>query len=63
MPERFKKYRNEQWYNRNLHIMPVDNYCIFYIPDNEEAVVTIIRVVYGGRDIDTQLSKYTSTYY
>jgi elongation factor G len=29
------------------------------IPDNEKAVVTIIRVMYGGRDIDTQLKKYT----
>lgn len=57
MPERFREYENEPWHSRGLHIMPVDNYCVFYIPDAENAVVTIIRVMYGGRDIETQLKK------
>jgi toxin ParE1/3/4 len=39
--------------------MPVDNYCAFYIPNVRKEVVTIIRVMYGGRDIETQLQKYT----
>lgn len=30
------------------------------ISDKEKSVVTIIRVMYGGRDIDTQLKKYTN---
>lgn len=59
MPERFRKYENEPWHSRGLHIMPVDNYCVFYIPDVGKSVVTIIRVMYGGRDIDTQLKRYT----
>lgn len=57
MPERFREYENEPWHSRGLHIMPVDNYCVLYIPDAENAVVTIIRVMYGGRDIETQLKK------
>ncbi|MDD3279088.1 MAG: type II toxin-antitoxin system RelE/ParE family toxin [Lachnospiraceae bacterium] len=60
MPERFRAYEKEPWHNRGLRIMPVDNYCVFYIPNAEKAVVTIIRVMYGGRDIDTQLQKNTS---
>lgn len=59
MPERFRQYEKEPWHSRDLRIMPVDNYCVLYIPDAEKAVVTIIRVVYGGRDIETQLQKYT----
>lgn len=59
MPERFREYENEPWHSRGLRIMPVDNYCVFYIPNEEDAVVTIIRVMYGGRDMDTQLKKYT----
>lgn len=59
MPERFRKYEREPWHSRGLRIMPVDNYCVLYIPDKEDAVVTIIRVMYGGRDIETQLEKYT----
>ena len=60
MPERFREYEKEPWHTRGLHIMPVDNYCVLYIPDLDKAVVTIIRVMYGGRDIETQLNKFTN---
>lgn len=59
MPERFRKYHNEPWRSRGLRLMSVDNYCVFYIPNKEKSMVTIIRVMYGGRDIDGQLDKYT----
>jgi len=60
MPERFREYEKEPWHSRGLHIMPVDNYCVLYIPDLDKAVVTIVRVMYGGRDIETQLNKFTN---
>jgi toxin ParE1/3/4 len=59
MPERFRAYEKEPWHSRGLRIMPVDNYCVLYISDAENTVVTIIRVMYDGRDIETQLQKYT----
>lgn len=55
MPERFRMYDKEPWRSRNLRIMPVDHYLVFYIPNREEETVTVIRVIYGGRDIDRQL--------
>lgn len=55
MPERFRVYDKSKWRERNLHIMPVDNYLIFYIPDHNRETVTVMRVMYGGRDIDRQL--------
>jgi len=58
MPERFRVYDKEPWLSRNLRIMPVDNYFVFYIPNHEENVVTVIRVMYGGRDVDRQLKQY-----
>lgn len=60
MPERFRRYSEEPWLSRGLRIMPVDNYCVFYIPDLEKKIVNIIRVLYGGRDIDTELAKHTA---
>jgi toxin-antitoxin system, toxin component, relE family len=39
--------------------MPVDNYCIFYIPDKNKETVTVIRVIYGGGDIEEQLNRFT----
>lgn len=55
MPERFRLYDRPSWRERNLRIMPVDNYLVFYIPDNATNTVTIMRIMYAGRDIDEQL--------
>ena len=59
MPERYRFYDREPWKSRGLHIVPVDNYCILYIVDNGTTTVSIMRVMYGGRDINTQLDKCT----
>ena len=36
--------------------MSVDSYTVFYKVDKDRRVVTIIRIVYGGRDTDTVLN-------
>ena len=59
MPERYRKYEKEPWKSRGLRVLPVDNYVVLYIPDNDKKVVTILRVMYAGRDIDNQLNFYT----
>ena len=59
MPERYRFYDRELWKSRGLHIVSVDNYCVLYIVDNGNMTVSIMRVMYGGRDIDVQLDKYT----
>ena len=40
--------------------MPVDNYLVFYIPIKDTGIVTVIRVMYTGRDVDNQLNNYTA---
>lgn len=60
MPERYRRYSGEPWYSRGLRLMPVDRYCVFYIPDRETQVVSIMRVMYGGRDIASELEKYAA---
>ena len=59
MPERYRKYEKEPWKSCGLRVLPVDNYVVLYIPDNDKKVVTILRVMYVGRDIDNQLNFYT----
>lgn len=59
MPERYRRYGKEPWKSRNLRVMPVDRYCVFYIPDHLNKTVRVMRVMYGGRDIDTELAKHT----
>ena len=36
LPEQYRVYENEPWHSRGLHIMPVDHYCVLYIPDKEK---------------------------
>lgn len=60
MPRRFRAYGKEPWHNRGLRIMPVDHYLVFYIPDDNRQSVSIVRVMYGGRDIDGQLERFTT---
>jgi len=55
MPARFRLYEKEPWRSKGLRIMPVDNYLVFYLPSDSKKVVTVIRIMYGGRDIDEQL--------
>lgn len=56
MPERFRIYDNPKWRERNLRMMPVDNYLVFYIPNQHSEIVTVLRILYGGRDINKQLN-------
>ena len=58
-PDKHRTYEDEPWHSRNLRVLPVDNYCVFYIPSPEKKTVTVIRVIYGGRDIDKQLNRFT----
>lgn len=59
MPMRFREYDTELWRSKGVRIMPVDNYVVLYVPDDEKGIVTVIRVMYGGRDIDRELRKHT----
>ena len=56
MPERYQKYEKEPWNSRGLRVLPVDNYVVLYISDSDKKAVTILRVMYTGRDIDNQLN-------
>ncbi len=55
MPMRYTRYEEEPWYSQGLRFLPVDNYLIFYLPDETTRVVNIIRIMYGGRDVKRQL--------
>jgi len=56
MPLRYRLYDKEPWHSKGLRVLPVDNYLIFYLPDEMKNTVAIIRIMYGGRNIESQLS-------
>ena len=55
MPERYRAYDRRNWRERNMRVMPVDNYLVFYVPTQDDTTVTVTRILYGGRDSDRQL--------
>lgn len=57
MPMRFRLYEEEPWHSKGLRFFSVDNYLVFYLPDETQNTVSIVRIMYGGRDIHRQLSE------
>lgn len=57
MPMRYTCYEEEPWHSQGLRFLSVDNYLIFYLPDETNGVVNIIRIMYGCRDVGRQLSE------
>ena len=55
MPKRFRVFEKEPWASRSLRNMVVDNYIVFYTVDDDNHTVSVIRVMYGGRNIEKQL--------
>jgi len=56
-PFRHRLYAKEPWHSQGLRVLPVGNYLIFYLPVEAENVVTIVRIMYGGRDVETRLDE------
>ena len=59
LPNKYRRYEEEPWLSRNLRILPVDNYVAFYIPNSQNMTVTVIRVLYGGKNIRRELNRFT----
>ena len=57
MPMRHQLYGEEPWHSQGIRFLPVDNYLIFYLPEESQNTVNIIRIMFGGRDVRRQLSE------
>lgn len=55
MPFRFRKYHLPNLHKKDIHIVTVNRYCIFYEPNEETKEVIILRVIYGARNLPTLL--------
>jgi len=52
MPLRYRLYEREPWRSKGIRVMPVDNCLVFYLANEIDTTVTIIRIMYGGRNIE-----------
>ena len=54
-PLRYAVYERAPWNSRGLRKMPVKNYLVFYTVNETSEQIHVIRIIYGGRDIDSEL--------
>lgn len=55
MPLRHPLYGKEPWHSRGLRKFPVDNFIVFYLPNQKTKDVVIFHVFYGGRNLEDLL--------
>lgn len=41
----------EPWQSMGMHRFTVENFLLFYLIDQSTRTVTLVRIVYGGRDL------------
>ena len=52
MPARYAGVDWEPWKSMGMHRVPVDNFIVYYVVNNGSRTITVIRIFYGGRDIE-----------
>ncbi len=51
MPYRYARVEWEPWHAMDMRQLPIGNFIAYYLVDTEDAKVTVVRIFYGGRDI------------
>ena len=51
MPCRYEQVDWEPWKSMGMRKAAVNNFVVFYTVDQKRMIVTVIRIVYGGRDL------------
>lgn len=59
LPERFKLYGKRKWKRYGLRVMPVDNFRVFYMVNEEKKMVMVLRVLYKGQNMEAELQNDT----
>jgi len=52
LPFRYSLYEKEPWYSRGLRKLTVDNFIVFYLPNQSTNEVVIAHIFYSRRNIE-----------
>ena len=55
-PEKYKAVDWKPWSEINMRQVVIDNYVAYYLINHDKLTVTIVRIFYGGRDIQNQIN-------
>ena len=59
MPSRYPLTDEEPWHTNGIHKMPVKNFLVYYLIDEENKSVSVTAVIYERRDQLTALTNMT----
>ena len=54
MPKRYPIYDSEPWRSKEIRKFNAGHYLVFYVTQEEQHSVMIVRIIYGGRDLTKQ---------
>ena len=54
MPMRHPVYDAEPLKSQGIRMVAVGKYLVFYLPNETEHSVTVVRIIFGGRDLTQQ---------
>lgn len=56
MPFRYAAVDWEPWKSADMRQVAVGHFIVFYMVDSDSITVSIVRIMYGGRDIETLIN-------
>jgi toxin ParE1/3/4 len=56
-PLKCRLYSDEPWRSKGLRVLDVDNYSVFYVPDETTNVITVYHIIYSRRDFGRHLGE------
>lgn len=57
LPGRYPVVDWEPWQSMGMHRFTVEDFLLFYLIDQSTRTVTLVRIVYGGRDLQNLAKK------
>lgn len=61
-PERYRLVEWEPWHQMGIRQIPVDNYIVYYKVNHKMQRVEVVRIFYGGQDIETMIQSQQDVY-
>lgn len=58
MPMRYPLVDWEPWHSKGMHSFSIDNYTAFYQVDEDQCSVTVVRIFYSGRNIESIIKRH-----
>ena len=56
-PEMYAKVSWEPWHSMGVRRLTVGGYNVYYLPEKDRELIEIVRIFYGGRDVEAIISE------